>query len=170
MYYILDSVLHTVDSVLHAVEDKIKFWIPFCRTAVTWLKMGGKGMLFGNNQAFHSTVLPFQSYSFTACLALRNLKNCLSNKIFQFFLFTGSWGGAFWVNKIEAVLFKVVSRRIVSSTTAQYWCFLDVKVFSGLDLFTTESPSVANRLPMKCGPGYSCVPAETSVWSFIEAS
>ncbi len=38
-----------------------------------------------------------------------------------------------------------------------------------LKFFTTGSPSVAKRRSMKCGPRYSCVPAETLICSFIEA-
>ncbi len=57
----------------------------------------------------------------------RNIKNRLSNKTFRFLCLQAP------EKKFEAVLFEVVSRRIVGSTTAQYQCFLDVRTFSGLD-------------------------------------
>ena len=53
-------------------------------------------------------------------------------------MFIGSWGKAFQEKEKETVVYEVVSRKIVNSTTAQNQCFLDVKAFVGLDFLLLE--------------------------------
>ncbi len=109
-------------SPLGTVGVKKKFRIPFRRTAVAQLINGEKTVrrLLKNGRS------------------VRPLKIVYPIKRSDF-LFTGSREAElFGLKKIEAVLFKVVSRRIVSSTTAQYRRFLDVRAFSGLDFLLLE--------------------------------
>ncbi len=88
---------------------------------------GGEGTPFGKK-----TAVPFdRRYLFNACLTQRNIKIVYPIKCSDFFVYRllrRSFSGT-------NVLFEVVSQKTVSSTTAQFRCFLD---------FTTEHPSVAN--------------------------
>ena len=110
----------------------MKFRIPFRRTAVTQLKNGeggggANGTQFGKKRLFRSTGVT------VLIVLVHHMPHSIIKIIYPIklsdFLFTGSRGGAFQVKKIEAVLFKVVSREIVRSTTTQYRCFLNVRGF-----------------------------------------
>ena len=104
----------------------------------TITKRGKKGMPFVKKTAVpfdRVTVLIFPVIIFPI---QRNIKKRLSNKTFRFFVYRLQRRSFSGLKKIEAVLFEVVSQRIVSSTTIQYRRFLDVRASSGLDFLLLE--------------------------------
>ncbi len=126
------NYIHAYIHYMYTVGVKKKFRIPFRRTVVVQLKNGGKKVrrLLKNGRS----IRPRYRFNLSRSPCV-SLKNRLSNKTFLFFVYRLQRRSFSGLKKIEAILFEVVSRRIVSSTTAQYRRFLDVRAFSGLDFF-----------------------------------
>ncbi len=101
----------------------MKFRIPFRRTAIARLKNREKTVhcLFGKKRPFHSTGITVLIFLVHSMPHSKKYKRSFMFPFFVYRLLRLSFSGT---KLFEAVLFEVGSRRIVSSTTIEFFSML----------------------------------------------